>query len=570
MRTVIKYVKPYKFIMIFALVAKSLASFAELIIPSIMATIIDEDVPSGKTENVLASGGIMLLFAFLTFALNIIGNRAAAKASAMTAYDLRRELFEKTVRLDAMATDRYGLPSLTSRLTSDTYNITSFMARMMRIGVKAPLTLVGGIIITLTIDWRLALILIAILPFVSLTVYIVTRKSIPLYKEEQEILDGLVRRVDETHSGVRVIKALSKTEYERARFNKTSDALARKEIEAGRLVSATKPINDLLFYLGFCCVIVLGYLLALHYDFDAVGKLLAFMTYFTVILNSMIMMTRIFVQASRSFASAGRIEEILTEKSSLPVGSEREKRNEPFIVFDDVSFSYNKKTPNLYRVSFTLEKGETLGIIGVTGAGKSTLINLLLRLYDPDSGEIRIGGESLKNIPPERLHSMFGVAFQNDFVFSGTAFENVSFFRERTDEELNDAVDIAEAGEFVRANEEGMSRMITTGGTNVSGGQKQRLTVARAVMGSPDILILDDASSALDYKTDAKLRSSVKSRVKSTTIIVAQRVSSVMGADKIIVIDGGRITAVGTHEELLLTSSDYREIAALQMGGDVK
>ena len=553
--------------MIFALVAKTVASFAELAIPSIMATIIDEDVPSGKTGNVLISGAVMLFFALITFFSNVVGNRLAAKGSAMIAYDLRRDLFERTVRLDVAATDKYGLPSLTSRLTSDTYNITSFMARMMRIGVKAPLTLIGGIVITLTIDWRLAMILIAILPFVALTVFIVTKRSIPMYKEEQEILDSLVRRVDETHSGIRVIKALSKTEYERGRFRDSSEALSKKEIQAGKLVSATKPINDLLFYLGFCLVIVLGAFLAEHYDFDAVGKLLAFMTYFTVILNSMIMMTRIFVQASRSFASAARIEDVLLEESKLPIGDSKLALDEPFIVFDGVTFSYNKKQPNVNNLSFTLNKGETLGIIGGTGAGKSTVVNLLLRLYDPDKGEIRIGGRNIKDIPKDQLHSMFGIAFQNDFVFSGTVNENISFFRNFTDEQLDDAISVAEASDFISAHHDGNLREITTGGTNISGGQKQRLTVARAVVGDPEIVILDDASSALDYKTDARLRLSLKEKLGKTTVIVSQRVSSVMAADKIIVMNDGEATAIGNHEALLLTSDEYREIATLQMGG---
>lgn len=555
--------------MLLALLAKSLAAFSELAIPRMMALIVDEDVPTGEWSAVLQSGGLMLLFAFLTLVLNIIGNRAAARASASVAYDLRADLFEKTVRLDTAAVDKYGLPSLISRLTSDTYNITAFMARMLRMGIKAPLMLIGGIVITLTIDWRLALILIATLPLVSVTVYFITKRSVPLYKEEQKILDSLVRRVDETHSGIRVIKALSKTDYEKERFRKTSEELAKKEIEAGRVVSATKPINDFLFYLGFCAVILLGAFLAKYYAFDAVGKLLAFMTYFTIILNHMIMMTRIFVQASRSMASAARIEEVLLEKSTLTSFDIPKEDDGNYIVFDNVSFSYNKKTPNVNSVSFTLGKGETLGIIGVTGSGKTTLVNLLLRFYDPDSGRITIGGEDIRSIPKERLHSMFGVAFQNDFVFSGTLGDNISFFRPEGSEALSKAASIAQASDFIEQKEGGMDSSVTTAGTNLSGGQKQRLTVARAVCGDPEILILDDSSSALDYKTDAKLRSAIKKHTKNTTLIIAQRISSVKDADKIIVLDEGRIVGMGTHGELLLTCADYRDIAAVQMGGAV-
>ncbi len=567
MRTVLKFLKPYKFLMFFALLAKTIASFCDLLIPRVMVSIVDEDIPSGDVGRVLKSGGIMLIFAILTLIFNIIGNRSAAKVSAYTAHDIRAALFEKTVKLDTSATDKYGLPSLTSRLTSDTYNLSAFMGRMLRMGIRAPLMLIGGIIITLTIDLRLALILIAVLPFVSLTVFIIAKKSIPIYKSQQEILDGLVRRVDETHSGIRVIKALSKTEYEKERFRKSSKTLSDKEIEAGHLVSATKPINDLLFYLGFCLVILVGAILAKYYNFDAVGKLLAFMTYFTIILNHMIMMTRIFVQMSRSFASAARIEAVLLEKSELPLSDIQAKSGEPFIVFDDVSFSYNKKSPNLDKISFTVNKGETLGIIGVTGAGKTTIINLLLRFYDPDSGKIRIGGRDVRTIPEKKLHSMFGVAFQNDFVFAGRISENISFFREADEKKIKRAAEISMADEFILQTEEKWEREVTTGGTNISGGQKQRLTVARALFGDPEILILDDSSSALDYKTDKRLRDNLKSEVNTTTIIIAQRVSSVQNSDKIIVLDEGKIIGYGTHTELLETCDDYREIAKLQMGG---
>ncbi len=553
--------------MILAVAAKSLAAFSELAIPRMMALIIDEDVPSGEVSRVLASGAIMLAFAIMTLVFNITGNRMAARASAMTAHDLRADLFKKTVALDMAATDKFGLPSLTSRLTSDTYNITAFMARMLRMGIKAPLMLIGGIIITLTIDWRLAMILIATLPLVCFTVYIVTKKSIPLYKEEQKILDSLVRRVDETHSGIRVIKALSKTDYERRRFSETSASLAKKEISAGRLVSATKPINDLLFYLGFCLAVLLGAFLSRQYGFDAVGKLLAFMTYFTVILNHMIMMTRMFVQASRALASAARIEEILNEENTLAVLPLPRVNDTGHIVFDNVCFSYGKKTVNIDGVSFSVGRGQTLGIIGATGSGKTTLVKLLLRFYDPDSGSIRIGGEDIRSIPAGRLHSMFGVAFQDDFVFSGTAEQNIAFFRPSDDRGLESAVRISESEDFINSSAEGSRRTVTTGGTDLSGGQKQRLTVARAVLGSPEILILDDSSSALDYKTDARLRSSLRENVRATTVIIAQRIASVKDADKIIVMDGGRIADAGTHAELMLGSQLYRDIAAVQMGG---
>lgn len=566
-KTVIKYIQPYKKLMLFALIAKSLAAFSELAIPRMMAVIIDEDVPSGDISRVLVSGAIMLTLAALTLVFNIVGNRTAARASSLTAYDLREALFKKTLNLDMASADKYGLPSLTSRLTSDTYNITAFMARLLRMGIKAPLMLIGGTVITFTIDRRLALILTTILPLVCITVYIVTKKSIPLYKAEQSTLDSLVRRVDETHSGIRVIKALSKSEYECRRFSKTSARLSEKEISAGKLTCATKPINDFLFYLGFCLAVLLGAYLAKYYNFDAVGRLLAFMTYFTVILNHMIMMTRVFVQASRALASAERIEEVLCEEESVLHKTLPKVADSDYIVFDNVTFSYNKKALNIDRVSFGIGEGQTLGIIGATGSGKTTLVKLLLRFYDPDSGSIRIGGEDIRSVARDELHSMFGVAFQDDFVFSGTVGQNIAFFRPSDEDKLRSAVGISESCDFIDLNADGVQRRVTTGGKDISGGQKQRLTVARAVFDSPRIVILDDASSALDYKTDARLRASLKKNVHATTVIIAQRIASVKDADKIIVMDGGRIADEGTHAELLEKSRLYREIAAVQTGG---
>ena len=563
MKTVIKYMKPYLFSVIFCLCLKGVAAIFELLIPRMLAVIIDEDVPRGDLSAVLRNGGIMLSFALLTFIFNVIGNRLSAHATGKIANGLRHDLFEKTIRLDVEKTDRFGLSSLTSRLTSDTYNITNFLARMQRIGIRAPMMLIGGIAITLTIDVKLALVLIAILPLVSMTVYFITKRSIPIYNEEHAILDKLIRRVDETASGIRVIKALSKVEYEKKRFHEVSDELSEKEINAGRLTSLTKPINDFIFYMGLCLVILVSALTTKDGEATA-GKLLAFMTYFTIILNNMIMMSRVFVQTSRAFSSASRIEAVLLSDTNMQVVDSAPSSSNDFIVFDNVSFSYNKKATSIKNVSFSLGRGETLGIIGATGSGKTTLVNLLLRLYDVDEGGIYIGGRNVKSIPKDELYSMFGVAFQNDFLFRGNLRENIEFHREISDDELDNSLKISQAEEFVLAEEKGIQREVTTGGTNLSGGQKQRTLIARAVLGNPDIIILDDSSSALDYKTDLKLRRSIKESLKTTTVIVSQRIASIMSADKIIVIDEGKIVGIGKHGELLETCDMYKQIANVQ------
>lgn len=563
MRSVVKFVKAHIWLVLLGIISKMLGAFAELAIPRILASIIDVSVPSGDMDAVITGGVFMIILAVGIFIFNAAANMISGITSGKIAYDIREALFEKTIRLEASQTDKLGTASLTSRLTSDTYNVTSFFTRLQRVGIRGPIMLVGGIIMTLTIDFRLSFILICVLPFVVLTVYLITTRATPIYHQEQEILDRIVRKVDETASGIRVIKALSKDEYERERFRLISEELSKKEIYAGRLMSANKPITDLLLNLGFCLVILVGALLAHYTGYAAAGTLLAFMTYFTVILNSTIVMTRIFVQMSRSIASARRIEEVLLSSDTLDVDvSMPIIEGENYITFENVTFSYNKRHPNLENISFSIRKGQTLGIIGATGSGKSTIVNLLLRLYDPDAGRIFIGNRDIRSIPKDELHSLFGVAFQNDFMFAGSIKENVEFFREG---DLARALSTAQA-DFVSALDEGADHQITTGGTNVSGGQRQRLFVARALFGEPKILILDDASSALDYKTDRNLRSAIARDIDTTTVIIAQRISSIKNADLILVIDDGKIIGKGKHDELIASVPLYRDIAEMQMG----
>ena len=569
MKTVLKYTRSHLPIIIIGILFKVLGAFTDLVIPRLLAVMIDEDIPTGNISRVYRTGAFMLAFALATLILNIMGNRLAAIASSRLAHDLRHDLFVRTLELDSVSTDRFGIASLTSRLTTDTYNVATFFGRMQRMGMRAPMILIGGIIITFTLDVRLALIFLLVLPLVALTVYLVTKKTVAIYKKEQKILDDMVRRVDETASGIRVIKALSKVDFEKSRFDETAEKLSNEEIKAGRIASLTTPVNDLIFYFGFCLVVSLGAVISATTGEEMSGTLLAFMTYFTMVLNGMLVMSRMFVQMSKATASAARIEEILLTEREMTVientAKEEQNSDSPYIVFDNVSFSYGGRRANIENLSFTLNRGETLGIIGGTGSGKSTVAKLLMRLYDVTEGSIRIGGRDIRSIPFDELYSMFGVAYQNDFVPRGTVRENIDFFRGRSDEEIARAAEIAQAAGFISELEGGLDHEIATRGMNVSGGQRQRLLVSRAVLGNPDILILDDASSALDYKTDATLRSAIKHQVNTTTVIVSQRVASVRSADKILVLDGGRAVGLGTHDELIKSNPEYRDIAAVQM-----
>ena len=564
------YLKPYKTFIALALTVKTLATLIELVIPYIMSYILDTVVYTEKISNIVYWGAVMLLCAALACVGNITANRMASKAAKKATERVRHDLFSHTMSLSARQIDKFTIPSLESRLTSDTYHVHHFMIISMRMGVRAPMLLIGGIIVTASLDLMLTLIMILVLPFISISVYVISKKGIPLFKRSQDSVDSMIRIVREDSQGIRVIKALSKTDYERRKYDAANKKLAADELRASSTMAASNPLVSLFLNLGLVFVILVGAFLV-NGDLTKPGKIVAFIQYFTLISNAMIGLARIFVNYSRGGASAKRIQEVLNTEPDLLLSSEEEypkKQEEGYIVFDDVSFSYIGKRNNLSNISFSLKKGETLGIIGATGSGKSTLIQLLMRFYDVDSGAVRIDGNDVRTIPHRELNTRFGVVMQNDFIFSGTIAENIRFGRDISDEEIKRAAKLAQAAEFIEQYDDGYEHILQSKGTNVSGGQKQRLLIARALAGSPDILVLDDSSSALDYKTDANLRRSIRENMQGTTaVVVAQRVSSVMNSDLIIVLDEGEIIGMGSHEELLESCEIYKEISNSQIGG---
>ena len=442
---------------------------------------------------------------------------------------------------------------------------------MQRMGVRAPILLVGGTAITLFMDRRLSLVMLAILPFIFVTVYIISRRGVPLYTRVQQSVDGMVRVVREDVGGIRVIKALSKDGYEHSRYDKVNKALIKDETTAGVTMGAVNPIMTVLMNLGIVSVTAMA-ASSVNGGTSDPETIIAFIQYFTLISNAMMSVTRIFVMYTKSAASARRIAEVIDAPEDMEVGTVEEYpsiQTSDHIVFKDVCFSYNGVKNNLEDINLRVAKGGSLGIIGATGSGKSTLVKLLMRLYDVSSGGIYIDGQDIRTIPKERLYSMFGSAMQNDFLYADTIEENIRFGRDLTHEEIVSAARTAQAEEFISATPDGFGHMLAVKGQNLSGGQKQRLLISRAVAGKPDILILDDSSSALDYKTDANLRRALAEDMQGTTVItVAQRVSSVKSCDCILLISDGRISGIGTHEELLKNCSEYREISESQMGGD--
>ena len=491
-------------------------------------------------------GILMAIFSVIALLGNVIANRMASKVARNTTERIRKDLFAKIMSLSCAQADSFTIPSLISRLTSDTYNVHGMVGMMQRLGIRAPILLLGGIVVTLTLEPVLALILIACLPLMVLVIVTVSRKGIPLYTNLQKGVDKLVQTVRENVTGIRVIKALSKTDYEKNRFDRVNKDVVAREKKAGLTMAVTNPTMNLFLNLGMTLIILVG-AFRVNGGISQPGKIIAFMNYFTIILNAVLSINRMFVMASKGIASAGRIDEVLQTPEDLQPQLSDAKEEEAHVVFDHVSFSYLKKEDNLTDISFSLKRGETLGIIGETGSGKSTIVNLLMRLYQADEGSIRIGGRDVNSIPPEELHMKFGVVFQHDILYADTIAENISFGRNLPEDELKLAAADAQAEEFISSLPEGLEHMLTIKGSNLSGGQKQRLLIARALAGKPEILILDDSSSALDYKTDARLRAAIRAHFQGTTsIIIAQRVSSILHADHILVLEDGKEIGYGT------------------------
>lgn len=568
MRPIFPYLKPHVPKMMLGLVIKFFGTTMDLMIPWMLSYILDYVVPERSVKKILMWGGLMVLSAVLALTTNVVANRMASAVARETTRSLRHDLFQKISYLSSRQIDYFSIPSLESRLTTDTYNVNQVIGMMQRLGVRAPILLIGGIAVTLTLEPVLTLVMVSVLPFITLVVWLVSRRGIPMYTKLQQGVDVMVRTVRENITGIRIIKALSKTEQEKEHFAQVNREVVRRESKAAITMGITNPMMNLLLNTGLTLVILVG-AWRVNSGMTQPGTIIAFLSYFTIILNAMLSVTRMFVMYSRGSASAARIDEVLRAPEDLLLNDTAPKQEEAHIVFEDVSFSYKGISDNLSHISFRLKKGETLGIIGATGAGKTTIVNLLMRLYERSSGDIRIGGRPVDTIPSEELHQKFGVVFQNDVLFADTIRANIDFGRGLSEEQIYKAAESAQAMEFINGLPEGMEHMVTARGTNLSGGQKQRVLLARALAGNSEILVLDDSSSALDYKTDSMLRQALREDYSGmTTIVIAQRISSILHADHILVLEDGTSIGYGTHEQLMERCEVYRQISESQMGGD--
>lgn len=581
MKFIYRYIRPIRYKILFVLLIKLAASGLELLIPYVLEHIIDDVVLDNSVPKVLLWGFIMIALAFFTRAANVFANRHAVENATGCILDIRRDLFDKTMNLSGEVFDRFGLPSLTSRMTSDSYNVQNFVRMFQTMGIRAPIMLIGGMAVTLIMDPGLATILCVIAPIMVVLVVFISRKGIPLYEKVQKKVDDIVRVMRENITGVRVVKALSKEEYEKKRFYETNDDMTRSDMTASVVMALPGPIMTLFLNAGLTLVVYIG-AKRVNAGLSEPGVILAFLTYFNMVLFGVMGINRLFMMLSKANASANRIAAAIDASNTLEVISESEAQKtdrEGFIVFDHVTFGYAKvkdsdeiidggeRKKAVNDIDFAIKKGGSLGIIGATGCGKTTIFNLLMRFYDADKGGVFVDGKDVRSYEKDELHSKFGAVFQNDVLLTGTIKDNIKFGRDVSDEEIENAAKCAGAYEFISGYDDGFDHNVTKLGTNLSGGQKQRVLIARALVAKPEILILDDASSALDYRTDANVRKAVRENCPDVTmLVVAQRISSIMNCDEILVLNDGCISGRGTHEELLKTCEEYKEIFDTQMG----
>lgn len=566
MHMVTRYLKPCRLRMAGVVALKFTAAVLELLLPLLLAHIIDVSVPAKSLRSIWETGAAMALCAGAVACGNVTANRAAAKISAEVTQNLRRDLFAKISALSCTQSDRYASASLVSRLTNDTYNVHQMFDKLQRGGTRAPLMVLGGLILTFLLEPWLALIQFLASALTLLAVWAVTARGVPYYARAQSAVDTMVRIVRENASGVRVIKAIAREADERSRFRAANNAVRGTQQRAGQILALTNPATGFLLNAGLTAVVAAGAFLV-NDGAMPVGQIVAFLSYFTIILNAAIGLTKVFTTLSRGIASARRIGEILNLPAEQAVESETAPQPGE-LGMDGVSFSYLGAETNLKEVAFSVRKGETLGILGPTGSGKTTLVSLLLRLYDADSGVVWVGGRDVRTQLLASLRGRFGVVFQNDILLSGSVYDNISFLRGLSREQVARAAKTAQAAEFIDPLPDGYDHPVEIRGNNFSGGQRQRLLIARALAGPPDILVLDNADSALDYRTAAALYDALRRDDPDLMVIViSERVASLRTADHILVLEDGRITHQGTPGELLQTCPRYRAMQDLQMGG---
>lgn len=563
-----RYLKPYWVQCIVGPLFKLAEAVLELYMPFLLAQVIDRGIATGDYAYVRRMAFVLVGIVAIGLGMALVCQYLASKISQGFGTTLRNELFAKIMAFSHSDTDRFGAPTLVNRLTNDVNQLQFMVAMLIRLVIRAPFLCVGGMIMAFVLDWRLALIIVAVIPLFILTMTLIMKKSVPLYKRVQTHFDGMSRIIRENMSGVRVIRAFGKTQQENDRFAGELDEFTAASVRVAKVSILLNPITQLIMNAAILLILAVTGVTA-HNDGDvSTGTIVALINYANQILAALIVVSNLVVTFTKAYASANRVAEVLSIDTAVASGNltYAPVSGVPQIEFRSVFFTYGDGENELEDISFTVQRGETVGIIGTTGAGKTTLINLLMRFYDVSSGEIRINGHDIRDYDLSSLRGAVAAVPQKVQLFSGTVEQNIRWGKpDATDEQVVRAARAAQADGFITAKPEGYQAQIERGGVNFSGGQRQRLAIARALVRDFDILVLDDSSSALDYSTDAAIRSAIREEYAGKTlIIVSQRVNSIMNADKILVLDNGRLVAEGTHESLLRTSDFYHEICASQ------
>ncbi len=564
-----RFLKPYAAFIAGVLLLVFLQTLADLYLPTLMSDIVNNGIMNGDTAYILRAGGIMLAVAAGGTICAIIASLLSSKTAMGLGTILRNKLFNRVESYSLREFDRFGTATLVTRTTNDIIQVQTVTIMIMRMMISAPMTAIGGVIMAFSQDRMLTWVLVIAVPLLTLVILLLAKKGMPFFKSMQVKIDRINLVLRENLTGMRVIRAFNKDEHEKARFEAANKDLTDNYIKVNRIMAFMMPSMMLIMNITSVAILWFG---SIRIDNGSMnlGALIAFTQYAMQILFSMLMLSIMFIMVPRAQAAAERINEVIETVPGIVDAGDVKKagQGKGFVEFRNVTFSYHgAEQPALSGISFSASPGEITAVIGGTGSGKSTLINLIPRFYDVDEGSVLVDGVDVRELSQKELRAKIGFVPQKSILFSGTIRENISYGKDNADEEeIRYAAGVAQASEFISNMSEGFDTMISQGGTNVSGGQKQRLSIARALVRRPEIYIFDDSFSALDFKTDARLRAALKKEIdNATVIIVAQRVGTVMDADRIIVMDEGRIAGMGAHKELMSTCGVYREIVSSQL-----
>lgn len=584
MKKLLKYLKGYGKQSIIAPLFKMLEACFELFVPIVTARIIDIGIKNADNPYIWRQCAVLVALGVIGLACSLTAQFFAARASMGFGTNLRKDLYAHINSLSYTELDKIGTPTLVTRITSDVNQVQTGVNLFLRLFLRSPFIVVGAVVMAFSISVKMTVIFLVAVPLIALAIFVIVKLTIPIYKKVQNTLDRVVLLTRENYTGARVVRAFSRQEDEKKAFADTNETLMGIQLQAGKISALMNPITYVLVNLAIIAILLAGGREVMVGSLTQ-GEVIALVNYMNQILIALVALANLIITVTKAWASAIRVNEVFAEKSSMEEGSymkiekktavredaehgNREKIEKASVIFENVTFSYaGSREPSLQNVSFTIEKGQTVGVIGGTGSGKSTLVNLIPRFYDVQEGRVLVDGRPVQDYSFEALRSNIGIVPQKSVLFTGTIRENMRWSDEHaTDAEIWEALEIAQAKEFVEAKAGKLDEMSLTGGRNFSGGQRQRLCIARALVGKPEILILDDSASALDFATDAALRKAIKEKTKGmTTFLVSQRVATVRYADQIIVLDDGEVAGIGTHDKLLQECSVYREICQSQL-----